>query len=383
MGRPTSSPHGGSRPRGMTLLEIMVASTIASIVIAAATSSVMAIYASVRETEGRAMLDAEAKILVEHIANKVRPIGGSSNYFRPWNLVRVANGASGAPDKLFIAEIVNGTNTKECPVTGTTGRNRLNFGLTGQDACCLTTDEYKTGRLALGTNASREEVIAVRLDNVNIGSNNNGSGNNNGACWLNFQGNATDNTQFVATLQWPASKNWLDNGYLGLVVVTEIWLDTTTRRLMMTRYNMDNGSGTKQLESCTVSAGVTTCAPAVTAPVWAIADEIYDFQVALGYDVPPASDGRITNTGATTDEWLFNTSGDPTAIGSGTLAPLKDANLSDLRMVMIGVTLGVKSKTMGGNRVQMLDGATRTTAGVFLRSVVGRVGLRNLYLFEL
>lgn len=347
----------------MTLLEVVMASTIASIVIAAATSSVMAIYNSVRETEIRASLDAEAKMLVDYIGNSLRPVGGTSEFFRPWALIGVLNNCTGCngTDRLVFAEILNDGVTKECKIKTVTGKKNIDFE--DVPSCCITTGQWADNMLALGTNDTGNEVISVRLTNTNS------SGSN---CKATFVSDPTDDPiPQVGALQWPANKKFLAGGAVGLVTITEIWLDTATKQLKLTRYNKVAGppSNAKVYRD---SAGNESSIE------WVIADEVYDFQLGMGYDTPPTRDGHVTYSGTTTDEWLYNASGDG---ASGVVLP--GTEHSDLRMMVVGITLGAKSRSMGGNRVQMLDGPAVSVPRRFLRPMVARIGLRNLFLFEI
>lgn len=105
-----------------------------------------------------------------------------------------------------------------------------------------------------------------------------------------------------------------------------------------------------------------------------IAPRVYDLQAALGYDGAPA-DGRLTEAGTTTDEWLGTIASDVFPAG---------ANATQLRMVRFGVVVGTRSAA--GTPAQSPRVLNRTTAinepTMWLEAAVGSAYLRNIFLFE-
>jgi hypothetical protein len=150
-----------------------------------------------------------------------------------------------------------------------------------------------------------------------------------------------------------------NNGSVLLVKTRRFWLDigdvndTSTHLLKMEQ---------------TVSDGTLT--------EMVLADRVRDFQVALGYDVDPRN-GKVEIDGTTSDEWLFNASGD--ALGSGGLSGgLKE----DLRRIAIGVAVSTPTKAKGGNSVQLLDGDVLTHPDQFFRGAVVYLTFRNSFIFK-
>jgi len=94
------------------------------------------------------------------------------------------------------------------------------------------------------------------------------------------------------------------------------------------------------------------------------------FHVALGYDSNP-TDGVITSTGTTTDEWFGNASGDL----------LTGLQAVGLRMAEVGVVTAVGAVEPGSRTFQVLDGPAITSDRLMMRQASGRALLRNVAVF--
>ena len=99
-----------------------------------------------------------------------------------------------------------------------------------------------------------------------------------------------------------------------------------------------------------------------------IADHVFSFQVALGFDGAPA-DGDVVDLGTTTDEWYFSVPSDP-----------KPASIRDdqLRMVGIGIVVGGRASAHAGEQASVFDGPLVSEPGIYLAATQSRVAIRNL-----
>lgn len=102
--------------------------------------------------------------------------------------------------------------------------------------------------------------------------------------------------------------------------------------------------------------------------------DVYDFQVALGYDTAP-HDGQILNLGSATDEILFNAPADSLAtMGvSGAIA-------TDLRQMSIAVVMGETIKGLSSIKPKTFknfDGPVIDIPGINLQSIERKMFFRN------
>jgi hypothetical protein len=98
-----------------------------------------------------------------------------------------------------------------------------------------------------------------------------------------------------------------------------------------------------------------------------VADHVYSFQIALGYDA--GDDGDLLDRSATDDEWVGNARSDTRP------ASIADDRL--LRMVGVGVVVGERV-AQTGTAAQVFDGASVAVPGIYLATATTKVALRNL-----
>lgn len=324
----------------MTLIEVMLATTIAAVIVAAATASVVAVTKSINESKRRALLDTEVKLLTEYVISRMQPVGGGG--VRPWSALDVEPNWNGdGTDRIILFEIDD--DLGECSITGVPGAV-LNF--TPTTPCCL------TANMSGWENRQLLAVSENGLNTLSLASNN--GVDSSGTCQLNFPPGYIGSGLATELDRLPGTPTDLSGGVLVAGIPTRIWLDVTTHELKLDKDTDGDGVYDEIV----------------------LADEIYDFQVALGYDVG-TQDGRITNLNSTADEWLYNAPGDSRWTGGLALGTPQD-----LRMVKVGIAMGAPTQGQP-NSISLLDNGTVTTTNRFLRATVGQAALRNLALFDL
>lgn len=342
-------PGAAERPRGFTLIELVTASAIASVILAAATASVVAVHKATKQAERRAWLDSETKLLTEYMLSRLQPVGGGG--LRPWSAVTVTDNWDGSgTDRITFLEI--DTSFAECIIENVPGSGVVMRFPTG--GCCLQSSAAADGRQVVATSQNGANTRQLQVGNATVSA---------GTCQANFppgvntelnHGNGSDGDLSVFT-----------GGTVHVVTTKRIYLNTTTHQLLLEAEDSDDGT------------------PTVTV----LADEIYDFQVAMGYDAGIA-DGDITDTSTNTDEWLYNTVGEVSFTYDSSTSQwsggITDADPTDLRMMAVGIAMGVKARE-NFNAVKLLNGpvVSGATFGRYLRGTIGRVTLRNLALFDL
>jgi prepilin-type N-terminal cleavage/methylation domain-containing protein len=322
-------------PRGVTLIELMVATTIAGIVIAGAVSSVATIQRFVVEAGRSAELDGEAKLLVDYLVASSQGLGGGA--IRPWVVVNVDDNwdAANMTDRVTIVEIDDSLG--ECTIESHPGHGAV-FTFDASD-CCI--DSTWDGREVIATSPNGNFFMTLTVGTAT---------STPGNCQGNFPPGLTNLTGFD---RLPGTDTDMVGGAIVLGKVSRFFLDSTRHVLVMEK-DTDGDGVMEQID---------------------LADSVYDFQAALGYD--PDRNGIIVEDGTTADEWLFNAPAD--ALGSGGLVTATGA---DLRMINYGVAMGVKT-TLTANTVQILNGSPKTAPGIFLRGTHGAAMFRNLALFDL
>jgi len=330
---------------------------MASIVVTAATTAFIGITKHTTGLSRDIHLDDEAKMLMEVLLPEIQAAGGAN--VRPWMAVFNDNNAGiNGSDVLWVS--VLDTTFRECQITDMTtlpieieGTDTDNDSI--PDACCLVPGNYPSHRVVI-TNPSNDSWFTVQPGAPVI------AGPASGQCMLNA-GALTP----MAGLSNPALNLITDfpilsatpPGPYGTIGVVR------TFRLFM---NADN-----QL----VRQEVITGGGGDLARV--LSDEVYDFQVAFGYDAPPA-DGNIVDNGSTGDEWRYNSAG-ADDLGSGGLTA---AGLTDLRMAKIAVVHGAADPD--GTSAQVFDGPVVNGAALTDKRKLlvskGSVSFRNLFLFQ-
>ena len=332
--------------RAFTMVEMLVSLAIASIITAVGTTAVVSLYRQTVEMRRSIALHEEGKILMEAILPELQAAGGDS--VRPHMAISVQQGAAGASDVLTIQQLAE--TSQSCPIQSKSGVNLI-AEVAGQP-CCLAplvgTGDYIT---LVSTSGNLWVTLLPAAINVS-------------ACKLQAsaanivapQSQLLPPTATAATS--PSDINGIDavefeNAKLSVMYSTKIYR-TADDQLVREDALDDTGHGFVRI----------------------LADRVYDFQVALGYDVPDA-DGVIQDFNNTNDEVLGNATGD--ALGSDGLLNATDA---DLRTVKVGIVHGVPLQAKAPNRVRVLDGALVFRDKTLLRATTGTASFRNLFIFQ-
>lgn len=114
-----------------------------------------------------------------------------------------------------------------------------------------------------------------------------------------------------------------------------------------------------------------------------LADRVFDFQVALCFDYDPA-DGYCRDTGDNADEFVYNYPGEKFYYsGPGRKLPFQNISTETLRMLAIGIVVGAPSgNSTQAQQAQILDGPARNIPHWNLESGVVKTGLRSTYTYQ-
>lgn len=172
----------------------------------------------------------------------------------------------------------------------------------------------------------------------------------NGKCEIKFKpGPGRSNDNQGSRTDWAGAS-------VSFVGVQTIFLDVDKRELY--RFTDVNGNDAIDSDEATL-----------------LADNVYDFQIALGYDFRPA-DRIVEDRGDDTDEWLNNFLGE--SLGAGSFA---NARRNQLRIVKIGIVVGAKAPQDLIDRqepIKVFDGPTRNDGQVYLKAITSTMLLRNM-----
>ena len=328
---PAMNPKTFAPKRAFTLIELMVSLAIAGVVFAAASSSVVVVIKTLKKTEKQIQVDLEAKILAEYLSSQLRVIGGGA--LRPWHGVELEENWNGdGSDRLTVLELAS-ENDSECVITDHNNGAAIKFD---RDDCCI--DNTWSGKHLLVASKGAEKWLSLFSTGVNISP--------GASCQIvDPGGNGLGKSKPTHSAGETPD---FTGGTLVAVRVKRYWLDAATHQLKLD-ISADNANNFE---------------------TQVLADNVFDLQFALGYDVVPV-DGAISDTGSVNDEWLGNATGD--ILGADGLL---NAQEHELRMLQVGVAVGGKIDGMSG-RAQILNGPEHTLSNGLLRTVGATVYLRN------
>lgn len=327
--------------RAFSLMELMVALVLAGIIGGIAVGAGMNINRALVDTRRRAVVWDETKRLEEALLSRVQEAGGDP--LAPHQAIVVednctADGTRGLPDCAGADRLTVFTvkPIRTCAVIATGAV--LKAGPADSDACCV---EPGADPLAFEGQAALlipttvgAPAISVFLHTVNGAS-----------CQVDAppgQGNVLPTA--------------LVNGTLALVDVRTIFPEKHGAEYHLMQW---------------VDVGAPANGSLDPGEAQLIADRVFDFQIALGYDGNP-EDGDIVDNGNNSDEWAANAVGETGAIP----AP---ATADQLRMIDIAIVVGVKANGFNTQSIRLLNRATPVTVpGFYLAATRGQVGFRNL-----
>lgn len=321
--------------RGFTLMEVMIALSIGSIIAAGATFGMVTVFKTTIAMEKQAQVDQDAKLILDAVLGQVQELGGGN--FRPNDMIRIEDNCTASSsvgdfdlpdcdqsDRLHF--IVMDDELPQCNIASTNGVN-VNFDQAETPVCCNTPEFANRGVIVVDTETGNWENRYCHTYQNN-GSNcrcNQPSGQ--GPSGWNPPGGAGTGDFDLMTSGYGAT----------------IYLDTDTHVLMM-------------MADRTGPDGHPDGAP----EAYKLAPNVYDFQAEFVFDLD--DDGVPEHT-----------TPDITSV----------SDRSKLRMIKIGLVVGAKiSSREVGTSGQVLNGPPRReTTGHLFRSVVGSTSMRNLYLF--
>ena len=349
--------------RGFSLIEVAVASAMAGIIGVAAIAAFAALNQQLVRLQSESVASDNAKSLVDLAVTDLQGVGGGP--IRPWMALWVENGADAAstrpaastaaalrtpgflpppvgsgvrPDRVTFASLI--AEAPSCEITAIDATTVSSTGI--GPACCL-------GNLVAKGNIkgrpNRAHAYAI-----------------NGANHRQISLSAVDTAACVATwapgplspVDIPGLLPGFVNGALVAADISTIFLAASHDLMVFTEKDDFNGG------DVTLTLGEVT----------RIASDVYDFQVQVGYDGD--QDGRIVDTGTSTDEWLFNAAGDDPA----------SFNPEAVRMVAVGVIVGVPLTDPGyRSSAQVVGGTVVSASRLHLRGAMGKAALRNLFIF--
>jgi prepilin-type N-terminal cleavage/methylation domain-containing protein len=332
--------------RAFTLLELAVSMAIATIIGAAAVGAGMLLNRIMVDTRKRAVLWDEAKRLEETMLSQLQEAGGDP--LRPHESILVENncGARDGMPPCFGADRITITrarpNVPKCKVTGAGGAvlNVERDAITG--VCCLFSN-INGGAVATSP-FERVSAVLVR-DNGSVQS-------------INLH-NASEPPCNVNAPRGQGNPASLSLGPGTLVAVDAVTLYPARQSSVTGEYQLIQW--TDAPEGAAVGDGVVD-----PSEILLVAERVFDFQVALGYDGNPEN-GEAIDLASASDEWFGNAGGDALP---AVITP------DQLRMIAVGIVVGTPSGRVVG--AQVLDGPARSAPGFYMATTRGSVMLRNL-----
>jgi prepilin-type N-terminal cleavage/methylation domain-containing protein len=332
--------------RGVSLVEILIVVAISSLIVVAAFTTYTGSYAQYRNSETKSLLSQDTLLLSNYISRVLEEVGGGST--RIWESLWIEDNATCANRAPFGpcngADRVNlailSYPAVECPITAYTAPNV--YTINAAPTCCFTAAlQGKQVMLTLNGLWSQQYVQIANAATCQI-------------TVANGQMSGNDN---VAGLD---PVNGFTGGIMSQMDVQTLYVDTVNNQLLSFVDANNNGA---------IDPGEVSL----------LADQVYDLQIALGYDFNP-TDGTITDTQSNADEWTNNAAGANDALGAGFFLT---ATADQLRMIEFGLVLGTPLPATGaGNRVQILNGNVLTNPNSFLQGVLTKVAPRNLGVYQ-
>lgn len=363
-----------AKARGFTLMEAALALAIVGIVAIAAISLYAAVTRTFTTTRKTSILAGRAQNGMDYLVHELRSVGGNGIPASAAIFVEDAAGirgsiATGFPDGADVTPgaTIGGkadrlttftalSNTPRCPITDmqgplTSGRGTAHFALSPTQ-CCFTTGStrpfVRTVMLMFG-----ENYRPVLLTNTS------------GTCEFQWQDIVPAQMRRVPTTGDLNAA--FKGGQAVLVDFRTIYLDPLTHDLVM---HLDRTPDpTNQLADLNGFGA----SPSTTGERLRLLDNVFDFQISLGYDLNDDGDVTETATGSG-DEWLHN-------IPDERSTDLANFDVRLLRLVRADLVVGLPAEGVGAGspiRSPARSASTIAVAREILRPVSTRISPRNL-----
>lgn len=328
--------------RGFTLVEVMIAVGISSILAVATMSLIAWGMESQKATKMHAEMSADLLLMHDYFARAIPNGGGQS--LGLWSSFWVENNCAArtgyvdceGSDRL---SIINATSELSCKVvSAAVGVPITTLTLDASGGCCLTTVPLNNSQVLMTNNGSFAQRYA--------------SNANTAACTIDVVAGPMAGHDFSVS----PPVDWT-NAMITPVAVSTYYLNPATNEFFVANYR-NNGTGATDRE------------------ILAMADQVLDFQVSLGFDMDP-TDGQLVDSQNTTDEWLFNAAGE----SFGT-APFTDNTRSTFKAITVGLIMAARGKGRYAGK-QILDGPYRRPGEEWIHQSTQTVyHLRNTSTFQ-
>lgn len=344
----------GLSQKGFSLIEMMIAMAITVFFLVISSSLHITTLRVHRAMEDRVALTQDSLLLVDYLRNRL--VGSGGGTVRAWmalwhedncgsrSIFPNCNGG----DRVTISTIA--TPFQECSITSTISNSpqRLQVAFSSPGVCCLepqTANEVsffnRPVMITLNDNFHQRYVTNVDLATCQVSL---------------VPGQAAGGDEGGAITDW-------SGGMISQVRVETIYWDPVNRTLH--KFADVNNDGVANLNEDIV-----------------VADNIFDFQISLGYDFNPP-DGKIEQTSnGIDDEWLHNAPSVVEAVGTAPFLP--PMSRAQLHLIQVGVILGgaERGANVSQDSARLFNGPDRTEPGWILQKEFSVLSPRNSFIFR-
>ena len=329
--------------KGISIIEVMLTLSIGVFVLTATLSLARVLLTQSQDLMRSGSGYQAQTLLVEYFTDKIQGIGGG--IMRPWAAVRVEDNdcpalgvipACNGSDRLYLAKLKRNINSACISIEDSTATEIIFHvnELTGECDCDIL--GYANSQIFVESGLRYQHLKVLSVDAS--------------ACIIQTE------PGFLAHID-TAIVNWRN----ALVMPTDIsiiFLDTDTQILKLAQ-DLNGDQIFSQNE------------------ILEIADQVYDFQVSLGFDRSP-EDGVISHgPNAAQDEWFGNHTNEQ--MGSGVWSGVERGQL---RALMVDILIGDRDRTRGGNTLRVQNGTQKSFDGILLNRVNFSVYFKSLGIFQ-
>ena len=353
---------GATHARGFNLIEVAVASAMAGVISIAAISAFASLNRQLVSLQAQSTANDSAKSVIDLLITEMQSVGGGA--IRPWMAIWVENGASTndstrddafkppkdiGSDRVTFATLIEAA--PACTIVGMKTSSVV-ADIVGKN-CCLNAMFEKASLEGSGDTLMLAYLVASKQHRQ--------------VALRRTKGCSAEilpGPLAVLDVLPGASTQTPDAGFVGgRIVATEIRTIFLSEGDLLMFHQLQNFS--------------SSAPKLVDGTVGLVATNVHDLQVQLGYDTN--RDSRISDDNALDDEWLFNVDDE----ARGVVAPSAGFDARTLRMVGIGVIIGVRAgRASTPLSARIVGGGVITSDEVWLRGAMGRVSLRNLFIFH-